>query len=236
MIVFDVDGTLIGGENTDWKCFDDAFAEAAGFPLTSHFFHSLNEVTAKAIVHQALDGTTRQEKQAIEAKTRQGYLDSLERALKDDPDAFPAIGGAVSLILDLKSREIPIAIATGDWKESSTLKLSAAGIPFQDIPMTTSSEHYSRADIIASAVKKARGVLPDCVYVGDGHWDLLAAQTLGIPFIGCGSKLERLKQYGARYVLNRLDIDEFWNTVESIGLQKHKILQSELAKSKNKSA
>ena len=203
--------------------------------MTSDFFRSLNEVTAQAIVHQALDGATHQKKRAVEAKTRQGFLDRLERALQDDPDAFPAAGGAVSLILDLKRRKIPIAIATGDWKESSTLKLSAAGIPFHDIPMTTSSEHYSRADIIASAVKKARGVLPDCVYVGDGHWDLLAAQRLGIPFIGCGSKLERLKQYGARYLLNRFDIDEFWSTIENIGLQKNRIFQPEQSKSENKS-
>jgi phosphoglycolate phosphatase-like HAD superfamily hydrolase len=217
MIVFDVDGTLIGGENTDWKCFDKAFVEAAGFSLTSDFFFSLNEVTARAIVHQALDDATHQEKQAIEAKTRRGYIDRLERVLRDNSDAFPPISGAVSLILDLKNRGVPIAIATGDWKESSILKLSAAGIPFQDIPMTTSSEHYGRADIIASAVQKAGGVLRDSVYVGDGHWDLLAARTLGIPFIGCGSKLERLRQYGARYVLDRLDIDEFWRTIERIG-------------------
>lgn len=58
MIIFDVDGTLIGGERTDWQCFDEAFKEAAGFELTPSFFYSLNEVTAKAIVHQALDGAT----------------------------------------------------------------------------------------------------------------------------------------------------------------------------------
>ncbi|MCP4756296.1 MAG: HAD family hydrolase [Proteobacteria bacterium] len=117
-IVFDVDGTLIGGEKTDWKCFDDAFKEAAGFPLASSFFHSLKEVTAQAIVHQALDGATCREKHNIEAKTRQGYLDRLEKAIRNDPDAFPAMEGAALLIQDIQKRGVPIAIATGDWQES----------------------------------------------------------------------------------------------------------------------
>ena len=133
LIIFDVDGTLIGGERTDWKCFDDAFAEAAGFPLTSDFFYSLKEVTAHAIVHQALDGATRQEKRVVEAKTRQGYVARLVRAIQENSKAFPPIEGAVSLLRDLKSRSVPVAIATGDWKESSTLKLRSAGIPFQDM-------------------------------------------------------------------------------------------------------
>ena len=220
MIVFDVDGTLIGGENTDWKCFDEAFVEAAGFPLTPDFFYSLKEVTAQAIVHQALGGATYHEKQRIEARTRQGFVARIEMAIQDNSGAFPPMEGAISLLQELKSRGVQIAIATGDWRESSILKLSAAGIPFQDIPMTTSSEHYSRADIITSSVRKADGDLQDCVYVGDGHWDLFASRTLGIPFIGCGSRLERLKQYGARYILNRFDIDEFWSTMERIGLSK----------------
>ena len=44
-----------------------------------------------------------------------------------------------------------VAIATGDWRDSITFKLRAAGIPFEDIPIVTSSEHYSRADIIRAA-------------------------------------------------------------------------------------
>jgi len=54
MIVFDADGTLIGGESTDWTSFDAAFEEVAGFALDDAFFESIEEVTAQAIVHQAL--------------------------------------------------------------------------------------------------------------------------------------------------------------------------------------
>jgi len=33
MMVFDVDGTLIGGEAADWASFGGAFEEIAGFTL-----------------------------------------------------------------------------------------------------------------------------------------------------------------------------------------------------------
>jgi len=33
LIIFDVDGTLIGGEAFDWKCFNDAFASASGIAI-----------------------------------------------------------------------------------------------------------------------------------------------------------------------------------------------------------
>lgn len=216
MIVFDVDGTLIGGEKTDWKCFDDAFKEAAGFPLSSSFFYSLKEVTAKAIVHQALDGATYSEKCDIEAKTRKGYLDRLEKAIQDNPNAFPAMEGAALLIQDIQKRGFPIAIATGDWQESILVKLNASGISVDNIPMTTSSDYYSRAEIITSSIEKAGGNLLSSIYVGDGHWDFRATQKLGIAFIGCGTKVDRLREEGAQYVLDHLNIDEFWNTIEVI--------------------
>jgi phosphoglycolate phosphatase-like HAD superfamily hydrolase len=218
MIIFDVDGTLVGGEETDWQCFDDAFKEAAGFPLTSEFFHSLTEITAKAIVHQALDGAAHIEKREIETKTKQGYLDRLKKIIHDTPSAFPATEGAISLIQDIKRRGIPVAIATGDWQETSLLKLNASGIPIEGLPMTTSSDFCSRAQIISCSIKKARGNPDGSIYVGDGHWDFHATQKLGIEFIGCGTKTNRLRDVGVKYILDRLNVDEFWNTVEKIKL------------------
>lgn len=216
VVVFDIDGTLIGGEEIDWQCFDDAFNEAAGFPLTPSFFHSLEEVTARSIVHQALAGATSRVKRDIEAKTLRGYLDRLEKTIRDDPDAFPPMEGAASLLRDIQGRGIPVAIATGNWLESGVMKLTASGIPFESIPMATSSEYYSRADIIASAVEKAGGKLSDAIYVGDGHWDLRTCRNLGIAFIGCGAGIDKLREEGAAYLLDRLNTDEFLKIIERI--------------------
>ncbi len=214
MIVFDVDGTLIGGESTDWACFGAAFEEVGGFALTNSFFAGIEEITAQAIVHQALCALPPEERRLKERSVCQGFLRRLKDAHSNDPSSFVAVNGAMALIRELKERGIPIAIATGDWRETICFKLCAAGISFDDIPMVTSSEFYSRAEIIAAAVVKAGGSLDEAIYVGDGLWDLRACEKLGIRFIGIGHRAEKLRDAGAKHVLRDLSPLEFWRVVE----------------------
>jgi phosphoglycolate phosphatase-like HAD superfamily hydrolase len=215
MIVFDADGTLIGGESTDWASFGAAFEEVAGFTLDEAFFGSIEEITAQAIVHQALAAFSAEERMINERAVCQAYLRRLKAACENDPCSFPAVEGAAALIRELKERGIPIAIATGDWRETISFKLRAAGIAFEDIPMVTCSEFYSRADIIAAAVRKAGGSLEQAVYVGDGLWDLRACKKLGIPFVGVGHRRERLRAAGAVHTLLDLSPLEFWRAKEA---------------------
>ena len=215
MIVFDADGTLIGGESTDWTSFDAAFEEVAGFALDDAFFKSIEEITAKAIVHQALATFSPKERTAKERAVCQAYLQRLKAACESNPCSFPATDGALVLLRELKERGIPVAIATGDWRETISFKLRAAGIAFDDIPMVTSSEFYSRADIIVAAVTKAGRSLEEAIYVGDGLWDLRACKKLGIPFVGVGHRRERLRDAGAAYILPDLSPLEFWRAREA---------------------
>jgi len=215
MIVFDVDGTLIDGERTDWASFGGAFEEAAGFVLTKEFFESLEEVTAQAIVHHALADLPIEEKQSTERAVCQGYLRRLKTAHEKDGQSFRATVGAVDLLGYLQEKGIPVAIATGDWRESISFKLQSAGIPFEGIPLVTSSEHYSRADIIAAAVAKAGQSLDEAIYVGDGTWDLRACRKLGIPFIGVGNKKQKLRDAGAEHILSDLNPADFWQAREA---------------------
>lgn len=216
MIVFDVDGTLIGGESTDWACFGAAFEEVAGFALSNSFFAGIEEITAQAIVHQALANLPPHERKLKEHSVREGFLRRLQDAHKNDPASFVAVNGAIALIQELKERSIPIAIATGDWRESISFKLRAAGISFDDIPMVTSSECYSRSDIIAAAVAKAGGSLQQAIYVGDGLWDFRACAKLGIRFLGVGHRREKLLKAGARHLLDDLTPLEFWRVKEAL--------------------
>ncbi|MBE2285466.1 MAG: HAD hydrolase-like protein [Prosthecobacter sp.] len=209
-IIFDADGTLIGGEPTDWASFEAAFLEVAGFALTSEFYDRIEEVTAKALVHQALADIEYEERLLKEQAVAEGFLRRLKSAHSEDRACFPAVEGAVALLHELKAAGLRVAIATGDWRESITFKLRAAGVPFEDIPIVTSSEHYSRADIIRAAVTEAGGSLDEAVYVGDGLWDLRACVRLGIPFIGVGHRKERLRKAGALHVLDDLRPAEFW--------------------------
>lgn len=216
LIVFDVDGTLVGGEPTDWASFEAAFEEAAGFALDDTFFDSLEEVTAQAVVHQALGDSSPEKKKRIEQAVRHGYLRRLQEAHENDPSSFPSLEGALVLLEELRKQGIPVAIGTGDWFETSTFKLRAAGIPLDNVPMVTSSDFYSRGDIIAGAVAKAGRPLYETVYVGDGLWDLRSCQKLGIPFIGVGRRREKLASIGATYTLPDLSPPSFWRVLEMI--------------------
>ncbi len=214
MIVFDVDGTLVGGEAADWTSFEAAFKEVAGFALTREFFLSLEEITAQAIIHHALADLPLEERKSKEQAVSQGYLQRLKAAHLGDDRSFLPTEGAIDLIHALREKEIPIAIATGDWRESISFKLQSAGIPFAGIPLVTSSEYYSRADIIAAAVTEANQTLDQAIYVGDGTWDLRACRKLGIPFIGVGKRREKLRAAGAEHILSDLNPAAFWQVRE----------------------
>jgi phosphoglycolate phosphatase-like HAD superfamily hydrolase len=205
VIVFDVDGTLIGGEPADWASFDSAFEEVAGFALDRAFFESIDEVTAQAIVHQALADLDPREIRVKELSIQERYLKRLREAHERDPTSFPAVEGAAELLRHFRERGMPIAIATGDWRETISFKLGAAGIPVEGIPLVTSSEFYSRADIISAAIAIAGGKLNEAIYVGDGPWDLRACRKLGIPFVGVGHRVEKLRAAGAAHILAGLD-------------------------------
>lgn len=208
MVVFDVDGTLISGEAADWSSLDGALREV-GFTPAPDFFAALLEVTGQAIVHTAFADRPLEERKQREHLVVEGYLRRLKAAHAVNPKCFAPANGAVALLQELRRSGVPIAIATGDWRESISFKLHAAGIPFESIPMVTSSEHYSRADIIAAAVKKAGCRLEDALYVGDGLWDMRACAKLGIPFIGVGRRREKLRDAGAIHTLLDLMPTEF---------------------------
>ena len=217
MIVFDVDGTLIGGEATDWKSFDAAFEEVAGFSPPASFFENLEEVTAQAIVHQALAARPLEERKRKESEVRRAYLRNLQAAQAADPNCFPAIEGAAALLRELRRKDIPVAIATGDWRETILFKLSVAGLSVENIPLVTSSDFYSRADIIAEAVRRAGRELAEALYIGDGLWDYRACGKLGIPFVGVGSRSERLRRAGAQHILDNLSLAAVvtvWNELQ----------------------
>lgn len=210
MIVFDVDGTLIGGERADWASYDAAFKASAGFALDAAFFATLEEVTAQAIVHKALAMRTEDERRAIERAVCAGFLAGLTEVHRQDAAAFPAAPGALALLARLRAEGIPVAIATGDWRETILFKLGAAGIDVAGLQVVTSSEFYSRADIIAAAVERTGGTLAEAIYVGDGPWDLRATQKLGIPFIGVGRRQDRLRAAGAVHLPLDLHPENFW--------------------------
>ncbi len=210
LIIFDVDGTLIGGESYDWAAFDEAFKAVSGFSFPPGFFDVVAEVTGQAIVRRALPQLDAASADAAIQTIADGYAARLARDIATHPDAFRATPGAPELLTQLAARGYPHAIATGDWFRSIAQKLDAAALPWRDIPLATCSDRLTRAEIIALAAERAGRSISEAIYVGDGTCDYRATRSLGIPFIGVGKNQAKLRAVGAKIVLPDLTPDSFF--------------------------
>ena len=117
------------------------------------------------------------------------------------------IRGAAELLASLPSHGWAVAMATGAWRRAAQFKLAAAGLPDDVIPLATSEDGPARTDIVKTAVARAERhydvAFDRIVSVGDGVWDVDAARTLALPFVGiaAGVRAERLRAAGAASVL-----------------------------------
>lgn len=210
LIIFDVDGTLVGGEEHDWAAFDRALHDHLGFVHVPGFFAELEDVTAENVVTAAARACARTCSEAVKTQVQDAYLAGLRAAHASTGDGFPARPGAKALLDHLASTAgVTVAIATGDWRPTITFKLGCAGIDVSRFVVATASDAPRRADIIRLAAERAGRPIEDAVYVGDGVWDLRACRQLGIPFIGTGARLGRLRAAGVEFTCETLHLGEF---------------------------
>jgi hypothetical protein len=97
------------------------------------------------------------------------------------------------LVCRLRSAaDVVVAFATGGWRESAQIKLSAADIPFEGLPFATSSEAVSRVGIMQLAEQQAAvgREFSRRTYFGDTPWDRSASSELGYEFVAVGDGVE----------------------------------------------
>lgn len=114
-------------------------------------------------------------------------------------EEIPGAGAFVTLLL---ARGWRIALCTGAWGDSARLKLSRAGLP-RDLPLASCDDDISREGILRQGITFAGGSEEDTVVsFGDAPWDVRAARSLHMPFIGIASGLraEELRRSGAAEV------------------------------------
>ena len=185
LAVFDIDGTLTDTMDVDVQCYEEAVRTELGIQIPGDWAE-LPEVTDAAILMSACE---RLGVPAPDAETqrrvaaRLGELLALELARA--PARFRAVPGATEIFGELRAAGWRVAMATGAWRPSAVVKLEGADIPWEGVPLATSSDHRARADIIRHAV--AASALAEgepVVYVGDGVWDGRAARSCGYGFLG----------------------------------------------------
>jgi len=69
-------------------------------------------------------------------------------------------------------------------------KLQSAGIDIQGFPLCSSDDSVDRQKIMRTCYRKMHVSSGAAVYIGDGPWDLRAADALGWGFIAIGERLK----------------------------------------------
>lgn len=133
----------------------------------------------------------------------------LSEYYQSDSASFSEIPGAsVALKMLKQDSDWAVAIATGCWRESALLKLRVANIDPDGIPAAYAEDGLSREDILEAAVTRSLvqhevSRFEKIVSIGDGLWDVRTAGRLSFGFlgIGAGESATRLRQAGARHVI-----------------------------------
>ncbi|MEE2681042.1 MAG: HAD family hydrolase [Planctomycetota bacterium] len=210
LTVFDIDGTLCRTSGLDDACWCQAAREVLAVQEMStdwsDYPHSTDEAIASALIreHHRVEPD-----RVLLDRLRDHFVSLLEASHARDPSCIQATPGACQLLSQLSDRGQPVAIATGGWTASARFKLAEAGIDWTELPAAYACDAHPREEIISLSIRRAARMnhcevadFSRVVYVGDGLWDLRAADALGISFLGIasGERARLLEAAGAHPV------------------------------------
>lgn len=210
LLIFDIDGTLTDTNNVDSQCFIKAFQDEFGIEINNTDWSTFKNVTDLGLLNDLFTenfGKPPKFSQLLSFQAR--FFSYLELSLIEKPEMFCEIAGASNFIdFCLLQSDIQIAFATGGWSNSAKLKLQAAKIKFESIPLSSSDFLISRQEILKDAIDKSirqnrSNSFMNLIYFGDGVWDFKTTAELEIDFIGVDAKNDgKLKNIGATKIIS----------------------------------
>ncbi len=208
LILFDIDGTLVDSVKTDDECFIQTFKDLHDIDLSGADWNNFKNVTDSGLTSEIFEKNfNRQPSEEEVGKLKTHFYELLKKRIID----ITEINGATTALKFLSDlADISIALATGGWRETAELKLSAIKFDSSMLTLVSANEHFTRSEIIRLAIEeslKKEQVMQfeSITYIGDGLWDFRTAQTLGINFIGVDhQRNDKLLEAGASNVLNDL--------------------------------
>lgn len=186
--MFDVDGTLVESYEFDERCYVDAVQSVLGHRIDTDW-SNYSHISDAGILHQHLARHDLLErKNELQHAVKAAFIANISASLQQT--AVQAVLGAADFIKFLgQQSNVTLSIATGGWGETARMKLLSAGIDITGIPLCSSNDHYSRADIMRLAAQQAGVTVEHRVtYFGDADWDKQACEQLGLNFVLVGNR------------------------------------------------
>lgn len=188
LYIFDIDGTLTDSIPTYLKVITQVLQDIGLKDIDTDYDNYLHHTDLYALEYnyERNFGTTPPANLKFE-------LDNLlVQGLEREP-AVSEIPGARKTLLQLQENRIPFAYGTGAFPKATAVKMTQTHMPFIQAVLATSLHNVSRVGFVQQAIEKAQEYYKQpsfnkIIAVGDGVWDLKAAQALDIDFIGVGLK------------------------------------------------
>jgi phosphoglycolate phosphatase-like HAD superfamily hydrolase len=189
LVMFDIDGTLVDSTGFDGDRYAEAVRSVLGVDVDTTW-QSYRNVTDSGILEELLDAdVSGRPRDALRAAVKDRFVAATRAHLAREPHVLREIAGARALLETLlRAPGVRVAIATGGWAETATLKLRAIGVDPAAIAFATASDAIERTEIMRLAERRALGRQPAGrrTYFGDGAWDQRASAALGYRFIAVG--------------------------------------------------
>ncbi|HEX8845245.1 MAG TPA: HAD family hydrolase [Pyrinomonadaceae bacterium] len=223
LAIFDIDGTLTNTNIVDGQCFVRALEDAHGIREINTDWSQYPHTADSGIALRIFQERRGRAPDAAElTKLKERFIDLLVEERAADPALFGEIPGAAAAFDKLRDEDgWAVAIATGCWRGSALLKLEAAGIQADGVPIACADDFLSREEILLDAASRAMAryrqtEFEKIVSIGDGVWDVRTALRLGFSFlgIGSGSRQKRLEAEGAQSVLE--DYNDFAQVIRCL--------------------
>ena len=206
-VMFDIDGTILESFEFDEILFLEAVEEVTSLEISKDW-STYPHVTDRGILQSVIQRySLKTSLEEFEADVKPIFVHKVNQHLKHH--SVKEIPGAKKFLVELLNHEcFRISIATGGWLESALLKLKSANINIDAIPIASADDHFSRIHIMRTAIHKSSQTLKyiprieEFTYFGDGSWDKMAAEELGMNLIIVGDKVKH-----SQTIMNFNDID-----------------------------
>ena len=193
-IIFDIDGTLIESMAVDTELYFGAITEVLGAVRLRNLV-DYEHVTDNGILAQVLADNGHDHDPSVMAAIKALFVSGI-RAHIESVGPFSEIHGATGFFDRVRaSDDVSVAVATGGWRESASLKLASAGFDLGGIPLLTSDDAHARVDIMQLALREAGDRVESVTYFGDAEWDRRACEELGWEFVAVGPNLDGIETY-----------------------------------------
>lgn len=188
LIVFDIDGTLTDSIPTYLPVITKVLGDIGLKDIDTDYDNYLHHTDLHALEYNY--------ERNFNKKAPKDLRYALDTLLETELIKHPSvveIPGAIALLKELQSLDIPFAYGTGAFPKATAIKMQGAGVPFIPEVLATSLHNVSRVGFVQEAIDKSKmyykkDTFERIVAVGDGLWDLKAAQEMNIDFLGVGLK------------------------------------------------